>query len=349
MTGQREQYLSDETGRVFMELRVATKQREYPIIIEKGVLRRTGTLIPDEGKLFIITDSGVPEIWKEELLEALGYPDMFLFRQGEASKCMRTYEEILRWLVHRKASRKDTIIALGGGVVGDLAGFAAATYMRGIRYINIPTTALSQIDSGIGGKTAIDLDGIKNTVGVFWQPSMVIIDPETLETLPERQLVAGLAEAVKAGLIRDRVLFEIFESDDYLSRIDEILYRSLMVKKKIVEEDENESSVRKLLNFGHTIGHAYESLYDGKYLHGECVAMGMMKILDDETVRSRLGSVLDRLGLPRECEADPDRMTELIMNDKKAAGTAVDIVQVSSIGDGYIETRSIDDIRRIIE
>ncbi len=329
-----------------MELRVKTKQREYPIIIEKGILRRAGDLMPEDGRLFIITDSGVPDIWKEELLESLGCPDMFVFRHGETSKCMYIYEEILRWLAERKVSRKDVVIALGGGVVGDLAGFAAATYMRGIRYINIPTTALSQIDSGIGGKTAINLGGIKNIVGAFWQPFMVIIDPETLETLPERQLSAGLAEAVKAGLIRDSELFGIFESGDCMSRIDEILYRSLMVKKAIVEEDENESSVRKLLNFGHTLGHAYESLYGGRYLHGECVAMGMMKILEDDEIRCRLEAVLDRLGLPQEVEADPDCMTELIMNDKKAAGSQVDIVQVSSIGCGYVETRSIEDIRR---
>ena len=336
-----------------MEIRIRTRQRDYPIIIERGALRRAGELIRseagDQGKLFMVTDSGVPAEWTDILSEQLGMPDMFMFRHGEASKCMRTYEDLLTWLSRRKASRKDTIVAIGGGVTGDLAGFAAATYMRGIRYINVPTTSLSQIDSGIGGKTAIDLGGIKNIVGAFWQPSMVIIDPDVLSTLPGRQLSSGLAEAVKAGLIRDRELFGIFENDDYMDRIDEIIYRSLIVKKKIVEEDENESSVRKLLNFGHTIGHAYESLHDGKYLHGECVAMGMMKILENDEIRRRLGDVLKRLNLPEACVAEADDLTEIIMNDKKAAGTLIDTVQVDTIGDGRIVTRDIEDIRRILK
>lgn len=332
-----------------MVLTVRTRQREYPIIIERGAIGRAGELIHTGGRLFIVTDSGVPVIWKETLSAQLGSPDMYVFEQGEASKNMRTYETILLWLAEHKASRKDTIAALGGGVTGDMAGFAAATYMRGISYINIPTTSLSQIDSGIGGKTAIDLGGIKNIAGAFWQPSMVIIDPDTLDTLSGRQMSSGLAEAVKSGLIRDRALFEVFEDDSYKDRIEEIICRSLMVKKAIVEEDEQESSVRKLLNFGHTIGHAYESYYGGRYLHGECIAMGMMKILENEEIRGRLRAVLERLGLPCECDADPDRLTELIRSDKKAAGTTVDTVQVGSIGEGHIVTRDIEDIRRILQ
>lgn len=331
-----------------MEIQIHTGQRDYPIIIGDGVLKTAGELIRPDGRVFIITDSGVPEIWKETLSEQLGHPDMYVFEQGEKSKCMSEYEKMLTWLAEKKASRKDMIAALGGGVTGDMAGFAAATYMRGIRYINIPTTALSQIDSGIGGKTAIDLGGIKNIVGAFWQPSMVLIDTATLSTLPARQLANGLAEAVKAGLIRDPDLFGIFERDDYADRLEEIIYRSLLVKKAIVEEDENETSVRKLLNFGHTIGHAYESYFDGRYLHGECVAMGMMKMIASGELRQRLKAVLDRLGLPSECEADPDRLMQLIMNDKKASGASVDTVQVDIAGQGYIVTRDLEELRRIL-
>lgn len=332
-----------------MEIQIHTRQRDYPIIIGDGVLKTAGELIRPDGRVFIISDSGVPEIWKETLSEQLGYPDIYVFEQGEMSKCMSEYEKMLTWLAEKKASRKDMIAALGGGVTGDMAGFAAATYMRGIRYINIPTTALSQIDSGIGGKTAIDLGGIKNIVGAFWQPSMVLIDTSTLSTLPARHLANGLAEAVKAGLIRDPDLFGIFEGDDYADRLEEIIYRSLLVKKTIVEEDENETSVRKLLNFGHTIGHAYESYFDGRYLHGECVAMGMMKMIASEDLRQRLRAVLERLGLPSECEADPDRLMQLIMNDKKASGTSVDTVQVDRVGQGYIVTRDLEDMRGILQ
>ncbi len=331
-----------------MEIQIHTRQRDYPIIIGDGILKKAGELIRPDSRVFIISDSGVPEIWKEILSEQLGHPDMYVFEQGEMSKCMSEYEKMLTWLAEKKASRKDMIAALGGGVTGDMAGFAAATYMRGIRYINIPTTALSQIDSGIGGKTAIDLGGVKNIVGAFWQPSMVLIDTATLSTLPARHLANGLAEAVKAGLIRDPDLFGIFERDDYADRLEEIIYRSLLVKKAIVEEDENEASVRKLLNFGHTIGHAYESYFDGRYLHGECVAMGMMKMIASEELRQRLRAVLDRLGLPSECEADPDRLMQLIMNDKKASGASVDTVQVDRAGEGYIVTRDLEEMRRIL-
>ena len=246
-------------------------------------------------------------------------------------------------------SRKDTVIALGGGVVGDLAGFCASTYMRGIRFINIPTTSLAQIDSSIGGKTAIDMNGVKNCVGTFWQPSMVLIDPEVLSTLTPRLMSEGLAEAVKAGLIRDEKLFELFEQDDYMDHIDEILYRSLIVKKDVVEHDERESGERKLLNFGHTFGHAYESDEGlGTYLHGECVGMGMMTILKNEAIKARLARVLERLHLPLSCDADPHDVARLVLNDKKADHGTITIVQVDEIGKGHLEQWTMKDIEETL-
>ena len=332
--------------------------------------------------IFIITDSGVPSVWLDKLKEQLSgvcEPEVYTFARGEASKNIEIYSDILAWLAVNRASRKSLVVALGGGVCGDMAGFAAATYMRGIEYINIPTTSLSQIDSSVGGKTAIDHRGIKNIVGAFHQPSAVIIDPDTLSTLSARELSNGLAEAVKAGLIGDRRLFEIFEQDDYMEHIEEIIERSLRVKKRIVEEDENESSLRKLLNFGHTFGHAYESYFDGKYLHGECVAMGMMTVLEDDGIKRRVAEVLKRLGLPEAPEGEAardaahdttrdevrdmtrdaacdaandaaykDRILSLLMNDKKAAGDTVDIVRVREIGSAVIEPTEISELSRMI-
>jgi 3-dehydroquinate synthase len=368
-----------------MIIEVKTKQRKYPIIIERGALCKAAEIVygePDTGstgsgtaksgtaksgtagsdgtkrgimepgsKAFIVTDSGVPDQWKDILQKQFPSSPMFIFEQGEASKNISTYKEILSWLASNRASRKDTVIALGGGVTGDMAGFAAATYMRGISYINIPTTSLSQIDSSIGGKTAIDLDGLKNIVGAFWQPSAVIIYTDTLSTLPARQLAAGLAEAVKSGLIGDEKLFGMFEAiaDTTEACLDEIIYRSLMVKKAIVEQDENEASIRKLLNLGHTYGHAYESYYEGRYLHGECVAMGMMTIIQDEEIRTRLGKVLKMLDLPISCDADKGRIAELVMSDKKAAGNHIEIAQVDEIGKAHLETWSIGKLREILE
>ena len=198
-----------------MEIQVNTKQRTYAIHLEKGSLHRVKEIIKPKGRVFIISDDGVPEKWQNILLEQFPEAPVHIFKNGEASKNMQTYEEILRQMLKSKLSRKDTVIALGGGVVGDIAGLSAATYMRGIEYINIPTTTLSQIDSSIGGKTAIDLAGIKNCVGCFWQPSAVIIDTDILSSLCKRQFNNGLAEAVKTGLILDKELFELFEKDDY--------------------------------------------------------------------------------------------------------------------------------------
>ncbi len=330
-----------------MVIQVHTRQRDYDIILERGVLSRASQVIANPGHPFLISDDGVPEVWRNMLKNQ--YPDsrMYVFRQGEGSKCMETYQSILAAMLAEHVSRNDTVIALGGGVVGDLAGFCAATYMRGIRYVNIPTTSLSQIDSSIGGKTAVDMCGIKNCVGAFWQPSQVLIDPDTLSTLDDRQLHAGLAEAVKAGLIRDPGLFRIFEQDDYLEHIDEIIERSLIVKKQIVENDERESGERKLLNFGHTYGHAYESFYElGAYLHGECVAAGMMTVLKNKDIKERLGKVLAGLHLPVGFDADREKICELIRSDKKADHDTVTIVQVDEIGRGHLESWSQDDIRK---
>ncbi len=328
-----------------MEIKVTTRQRDYSIFIEHGLLKKARSLIGEGFNVFIISDDGVDDKWISILLDQ--YPDspLFRFNHGEANKNLNTYRDILSWLAGNRANRHDVIIAVGGGVVGDVAGFVAATYMRGIRYVNIPTTTLAQIDSSIGGKTAVDLGGIKNIVGAFWQPSLVLIDPETLSTLPSRHVNNGLAEAVKMGLILDEKLFELFEGD-YESHLDEIIERSLVLKKEIVEQDENETGIRKLLNFGHTFGHGYETVSEGRYLHGECVAMGMMTVLENEEIKERLHKVLQKLDLPESCECDSEKVFSIICNDKKSAADGIDIVQVDEIGKGHIERWSFDRIRR---
>ncbi|MDO4416178.1 MAG: 3-dehydroquinate synthase [Erysipelotrichaceae bacterium] len=330
-----------------MEIRVHTKDKEYPVYLERGILKRAREIIGREGHVFLVSDDGVDEKWQKMLKEQYPEAHMHIFRNGEESKNPDTWLAILEDMLAHHVSRKDTVIALGGGVVGDMAGFAAASYMRGIRYINIPTTSLSQIDSSIGGKTAIDLCGIKNCVGAFWQPDMVLVDPDTLSTLSKRHLHNGLAEAVKEGLIKDPGLFEIFEKEDWENHLDEIIYRSLVIKRDVVEKDERESGERKLLNFGHTFGHAYETYFglDG-YYHGECVALGMMKMIENEEIRARLKAVLERLELPSECECDLHRIAELVMNDKKADHDEITIVQVHEIGKGVLENVNMNDIER---
>ncbi len=333
-----------------MKMNVRTSQNMYEIRMEHGLLYHVSEIIQDAEHPFLVSDSGVPQQWRDALQKQ--YPDahMHVIEQGERSKSIKVCSEILEDMLKHDVSRRDKIIALGGGVVTDIAGFAASIYMRGIRYINIPTTTLAQIDSSIGGKTAVDLAGVKNSIGSFWQPEMVLIDPDVLTTLSERHLHNGLIEAVKAGMIKDPALFELFENDDYMDHLEEIIERSLQVKKEIVEEDEKETGVRKLLNFGHTFGHAYESYYKlDQYYHGECVGMGMMTILNDENIRKRLQAVLERLKAPLNCAADADAVVSLIHNDKKTDHDTVQIVQVNEIGHAELQKWTMKEIEERAE
>jgi 3-dehydroquinate synthase len=256
---------------------------------------------------------------------------------GETHKNLGTYGTILAAMAQAGLTRSSLVVALGGGVVGDMAGFAAATYMRGIEVVQVPTTLLSMVDSSVGGKTAINFAGIKNVIGAFKQPKGGLIDPDTLDTLSDRQKSSGLAEAVKAGLIADPVLFAMFE--DYAAGgapldLEKVIAASLMVKKKVVEEDERESGVRKILNFGHTIGHGIESVTG--LLHGECVAMGMIPMCSP-AVRSRLVPVLGALHLPARVHADPEEVYKAVLHDKKMGDGFVSIVSVDTVGSYIIQ------------
>ena len=235
-------------------------------------------------------------------------------------------------------SRKDCVVAVGGGVVGDLAGFAASAYMRGIDFYNMPTTLLSQIDSSIGGKTAINFEGVKNIVGAFYQPKKVLIDPDLLKTLPQRQIANGLAEAIKMALTSDPALFDIFENQDVETNLDEIIIRSLNIKKTVVEQDEKETGLRKILNFGHTVGHGIASSENlSELYHGECVALGLIPMCG-ESIRGRVIEVLKKCGLYRTPTYDWDKIAESAFHDKKADGGSVTVTLVPAIGSFELKT-----------
>ena len=264
--------------------------------------------------------------------------------QGEASKSLKTLETVLRQMLDFGMGRGDLVVAVGGGVVGDLAGFAASIYMRGVDFINCPTTTLSMIDSSIGGKTAVDLGDTKNIVGTFWQPKLVIVDPDTLSTLPQRHFVNGLAEAVKAALLADPELFSIFEQGDVDARIDEIIYRCLRFKKNIVEQDETEQGMRKALNFGHTLGHGIEAVRGIKgrrttgLYHGECVALGMLPMIESKTLQKRVRAVYRRLGLPLRASYDKQKVLAEMLHDKKAQAGQITLIKVPGLGCWRTET-----------
>ena len=320
-----------------MIIRMELGEASYDIVLERGCLKRAGELLNLDRKVLILTDEGVPAQYAQTVAERCREPHIYTVQQGEGSKSFAVLEAILTKMMELGFTRGDCVCSVGGGVVGDLGGFAAACYMRGIDFYNIPTTILSQVDSSIGGKTAVNLGGVKNIVGAFWQPKKVLIDPDTLDTLSERQKSSGLAEAVKAGLVADPVLFAMFE--DYAAGgapldLEKVIAASLMVKKKVVEEDERESGVRKILNFGHTIGHGIESVTG--LLHGECVAMGMIPMCSP-AVRSRLVPVLGALHLPARVHADPEEVYKAVLHDKKMGDGFVSIVSVDTVGSYTIQ------------
>ena len=228
-------------------------------------------------------------------------------------------------------TRKDCLAAVGGGVVGDLGGFAAACYMRGIDFYNLPTTLLAMVDSSVGGKTAVNFRGVKNIVGAFHQPRAVLIDPDLLRSLPQRQLANGMAEAVKMALSLDEKAFAAFERPAGPRALEELVADALRIKAAVVAADETEQGLRKVLNLGHTLGHGIEAACGGALLHGECVALGMLPMCAP-AVRDRLIPVLTRLGLPIRASFDRNKALAAIAHDKKGVANGVSVVTVPRVG-----------------
>ncbi|MBR6502138.1 MAG: 3-dehydroquinate synthase [Clostridia bacterium] len=328
-----------------MIIPVKTAAGGYDIYLERGALKRAGEYFNLNRKALIVTDSGVPQEYAKTVAAQCKDAVIYCFEQGEASKNFDTYKEILEHLVTGGFTRTDCVVAVGGGVVGDMAGFAAASFMRGVDFYNIPTTVLSQVDSSVGGKTAIDFGGYKNIVGAFHQPKGVIIDSDTLKTLSSRQISNGLAEAVKMSLTHDAELFAMFEQENF--DIDTVIERSIKIKRLVVEADEKESGLRKVLNFGHTVGHAIESNTPSLY-HGECVALGMLPMCSD-SVRERLVKVLNKLNLPITVECDVQKIIDTMSHDKKMAGDTISVIFVEKVGEFDITNLKFTDFANTIK
>ncbi|MBQ8791270.1 MAG: 3-dehydroquinate synthase [Ruminiclostridium sp.] len=327
-----------------MTIRMNLGEDSYDIIVERGILADVDKHLKLDRRVLVVTDSGVPAQYAKTVAEKCREAVICTVEMGEGSKSLEVFGKLLQTMLDNGFSRKDCVVAVGGGVVGDLSGFAASAYMRGIDFYNIPTTLLSQIDSSIGGKTAINFGGVKNIVGAFYQPKKVIIDPELLKTLPERQISNGLAEAIKMSLTSDKELFDIFETKDIEDNIDEIIIRSLNVKKSVVEQDEKEAGLRRILNFGHTIGHGIESSENlSELYHGECVALGMIPMCG-EKIRPRVIEVLKKCNLYRTLEYDWQKITDAAFHDKKADGDTVAVTIVDEVGSFEIKTMKCIDV-----
>lgn len=331
-----------------MIIPVKTQLSGYDIILDRGALSSCDKYLNLNRKVLIVTDDGVPSAYSKCVFEKSLSPYKVTLPQGETSKNLDNYSYLLKVMCENGFTRSDCVVAVGGGVVGDMSGFAAATYMRGIDFYNIPTTLLSQVDSSVGGKTAIDFCGYKNIVGAFYQPKCVIIDPDTLSTLPERQISNGLAEAFKMSLTSSRELFDIFKDGSAKERLDEIIEQSISIKKAVVERDEKEQGLRKVLNFGHTVGHAVESADEMRTLyHGECVAIGMLPMCS-ESLRPEVKRILLSLGLPVSASVSADKLISSIKHDKKKSGDTISVVTVSTPGSFEINDINFDDFEKML-
>ncbi len=320
-------------------INVGLKDNPYDIVIRRGCLNDAEHELNLDRKVLVVTDSGVPPQYSRTVAAQCKNAVTVTVESGEASKSISCFEMLMKTMLKNNFSRHDAAVAVGGGVVGDLTGFAASCYMRGIDFYNIPTTLLSQVDSSVGGKTAVNLDGVKNIVGTFYQPKKVLIDPDVLKTLPPRQISNGLAEAIKMAVTSDAELFELFENENPTENIEKVIARALTIKRDVVAADEKEQGLRKILNFGHTIGHGIESAANlSEYLHGECVALGMLPMCSDG-LRPRIIKALNNAGLPTHANIDADKIMSAAVHDKKADNGSIDII--------YCEEPGTFEIRKI--
>lgn len=338
-----------------MKLTVNLGENSYPIYIENHISEHVTSYIQEVfhgKKVMILSDDNVYPLYGEQItasLETAFECHHLILPHGESTKNFNNLPRIYKALLDASFSRSDLIIALGGGVIGDLAGFDAATFLRGIKYVQIPTSLLAQVDSSVGGKVAVDLPEGKNLAGAFYQPSLVLIDPLVLDTLPERFIHDGMGEVIKYGCIKDAALFEQLENAGSFSALKpmlpDIIYRCVNIKRIIVEEDQFDTGNRMLLNFGHTLAHAIEQYYNyERESHGEAVAIGMYQITNIAEKRGlvtsgtslRIKKILTAYGLPYKCDLPLSSLTAPITRDKKNLNNHLNIILLRTVGDSYI-------------
>ncbi len=332
----------------------------YDIYIERDILDCCGKIIKEVSsaqKVTVITDSNVAPLYKWRVLNALAEEGLtataHVFQAGEQSKNLNTVAEMYNTLAEFKMTRKDIIIALGGGVTGDMAGFAAATYLRGIDFIQIPTSLLAQVDSSVGGKTGVDIVQGKNLVGAFYQPKAVLIDPNTLNTLPDKFICDGMAEVIKYGCIKDCAFFDELAKGTALDNIEDVIERCVTIKRDVVSRDEKESGERMLLNFGHTLGHAIEKIYNFTGItHGMAVAIGMVLItkagerrgITQNGTADKISEVCRKYGLPTTDNASFEEIASSAQTDKKTVGTDINLVLLDKIGSSFTKKVRLDNL-----
>jgi 3-dehydroquinate synthase len=335
----------------------------YNIVIDKGILPKSGNMIKEvtsAERVAVITDDTVDKLYSDVVMKSLsdaGFETFkFVFPHGEKSKNISTFSSILEFLAESGLTRTDALVALGGGVVGDVAGFAAASYLRGIDFIQIPTTLLACVDSSVGGKTAIDLKAGKNLAGAFYQPKLVIADFETLSTLTDGIFADGMAEVIKYGVIFDKAFFEFLRDNEAKDNLEYVITRCVELKRDIVNADEKEKGVRALLNFGHTVGHAIEKCSGYKIPHGSAVAVGMVIIsraaykcsFCDENCTDIIASLNKKYSLPVSTDFSASELSSAAMADKKRAGDKIKLIIPEALGNCVIKSVPTSELEKII-
>ncbi|MBO0450647.1 3-dehydroquinate synthase [Candidatus Enterococcus murrayae] len=345
-------------------MEIVLPDKSYEIIVKRHAIDSVGECIASlwqNKKIAIISDEHVFPLYGDKIQQQLTDYEVchYTVPAGESSKSLEMANRLYDFLAEQQFTRSDAIIALGGGVVGDLASFVASTYMRGIAFVQIPTSLLAQVDSSIGGKTAVNSSKAKNMIGTFAQPDGVLIDPETLTTLPELRVREGIAEIIKCGAISDASLWKDLEKltgiQDLLAHSEAIILKALQVKKTVVEEDEFDNGSRLLLNFGHTIGHAIENTAGyGTISHGEAVAIGMVKIsqsaeekkLSPAGITEKISAMNQKYQLPTRYQPwEAEKFYNAITHDKKARGNSLNIVLLKEIGQAYIKKIKLTEIK----
>lgn len=325
-----------------------TASTQYDILIERGILKRAGELIKEytgARRALLITDRTVDGLYSKAALDSLKSAgidcEKFVFEDGEEHKSLKTVGDILSFAAGLNFTRSDIFIALGGGIVGDVTGFAASTYLRGVRFVQIPTTLLAAVDSSVGGKTGVNLPEGKNLAGAFHQPSLVLCDPDCFNTLSDALFADGAAESIKYGIIADESLFEIFEFGDVKDNIENIVCRCVEIKSDIVSRDEFDLGERQKLNLGHTLGHAIERCSDFAVSHGHAVAIGTVcaclaaqKLgICKEDISERVKKTMERNGLPVSTDISVHELASVMQRDKKRSSAGINLILPTKIGE----------------
>ncbi len=328
---------------------IPIKEKVYNVYLNRDILFDIASYIDVKREIIIITDDFIPKSYLNTIsLEMTNY-QVFEVPHGETAKSMEIAYSILDDMVDSKVTRNCLIIALGGGVVGDLAGFIASIYMRGVDFIQIPTTLLSQIDSSVGGKVGINASNMKNAIGSFYQPKLVLIDPNTLKTLSSKEFNNGIAEMIKYGMIADKSLFNDLLEQDIVTNIETYIEKCINIKKSYVVDDVFDQGKRQILNFGHTIGHAIEKHANYSLLHGEAISIGMALMAKEYSYYPKLINLLNKYNLPTSYDAfNSEELYEYIKTDKKATNDTINLVLVPEIGISKIKTINILEIKNYL-